>query len=92
MEVRALPEYHVLFTFTKYGSMEEVKAKATEGLAAHFARINGLHRSGPVPMAGAFREGNAEEFVSTMGIFPSQEAAEEFANGDPFVLKGSVRE
>ena len=69
MEVRALPEYHVLFIFTKYGSIEEVKAKAIEELTAHFARSNELHRSGPVVMAGTFREGNAEESVSTMDVF-----------------------
>jgi hypothetical protein len=82
MEVRTLLEYYVLFMFTKYGSMEEVKANAPEELAAHLARSYELHRSGAALMAGAFHEGNAEESVSTMGVFPLREPAEEFANRD----------
>jgi hypothetical protein len=31
-------------------------------------------------MAGAFHEGNAEESVSTMGVFPLRELTEDFAN------------
>lgn len=40
-------------------------------------------------MAGAFLD-NPDEPVSTMVIFPSGEAAEEYAKGDPFVLNGLV--
>jgi len=38
-------------------------------------------------MIGPFA--NAQE--GAMGIFTTREAAEEFANGDPFVLNGVVR-
>jgi uncharacterized protein len=40
-------------------------------------------------MAGAFRD-NPEGRLNTMGVLTSQEAAEEFAKGDPFVLNGKV--
>ena len=60
--------------------MEEAEANAPEELAAHLARSNELHRSVRALMAGAFHEGNGEESVSTMGVFPLQEPAEEFAN------------
>jgi hypothetical protein len=40
-------------------------------------------------MAGAFLN-NQEEPLSTMAIHATREAAEEYAKGDPFVLKGMV--
>jgi hypothetical protein len=43
-------------------------------------------------MAGAFLEGNAEESVSTMGVFPLREPAEEFANRDRIPMERHVLE
>ncbi len=40
-------------------------------------------------MAGAFLD-RPEEPVTTMAVFTSREAAEEYAKGDPFVLNGMV--
>jgi uncharacterized protein YciI len=52
---------------------------------------NRLHKQGILLMAEAFLK-NEGEHVSTMRVFPSREAAEEFADGDPFVLNGMVSE
>lgn len=82
-EIRSQPVYYVEFFTTKYKSMEEVKTRAPEALAAHIARSNGLHKEGKLLMAGAFRN-NPGESVSTMGVFLTREDAEEYAKGDPF--------
>src|SRR5204863_6940566 len=86
----AAPEkYYVTFFITSCKSMDEVKANHGATIAAHLARSNELHKKGTLLMAGAFLD-NPDEPVSTMGIFASKEAAEEYAKGDPFVLKGLV--
>jgi len=82
-------KYYVAVFVTSCKSMEEVKSRHGATIAAHLARSNELHKQGTLLMAGAFLD-NPEEPVSTMGIFPTREAAEEFAKGDPFVLNGLV--
>ena len=82
-------KYYVAFFVTSCKSMEEVKSRHGATIAAHLARSNELHKQGTLLMAGAFLD-NPEEPVSTMGIFPTREAAEEYAKGDPFVLNGLV--
>ncbi len=82
-------KYYVAFFVTSCKSMEEVKSRHGATVAAHLARSNELHKQGTLLMAGAFLD-NPEEPVSTMGIFPTREAAEEYAKGDPFVLNGLV--
>jgi uncharacterized protein YciI len=82
-------KYYVAFFVTSCKSMAEVMAKNASTVAAHLARSNELHKKGSLLMAGAFLD-NPDEPVSTMGIFPTREAAEEYAKGDPFVLNGLV--
>ena len=82
-------KYYVAFFVTSCKSMEEVKSRHGATIAAHLAHSNELHKQGTLLMAGAFLD-NPEEPVSTMGIFPTREAAEEYAKGDPFVLNGLV--
>jgi len=82
-------KYYVAFFVTSCKSMEEVKSRHGATVAAHLARSNELHKQGTLLMAGAFLD-NPEEPVSTMGIIPTREAAEEYAKADPFVLNGLV--
>ena len=89
MEIKNQPVYYVVFFVTKYKTMEEVKHKAPETLAEHIARSKQFHQDGKALLAGAFLD-KPEEPVSTMGIFLSRAAAEEYAEGDPFLLKGMI--
>jgi len=73
----------------KYRTIEEIRAEAPEAIAAHLARSNEWHRRGILVMAGAFTS-NPGGPIETMGVLTSREAAEEYAKGDPFVLKGMV--
>jgi len=82
-------KYYVAFFVTSCKSIDEIKSKHAATIAAHLARSNELHKKGTLLMAGAFLD-NPDEPVSTMGIFASKEAAEEYAKGDPFVLNGLV--
>ena len=88
-EAKAPPMYYVVFFETKYRSLAEVMEKAPEVLRSHVTRSKQFHAEGKMLMAGAFLDGLAEP-VSTMGVLVSREAAEEFANGDPFLLHGMV--
>lgn len=74
---------YVLF----YESADDVLAKAPLHFPAHHARWEGFRTAGTLLMVGTFA--NPQE--GAMGIFTTQEAAEEFAKGDPFVLNGVVR-
>ena len=74
---------YVLF----YESADDVRSKAPPHVPAHRARWHEFHARGTLVMIGPFA--NAQE--GAMGIFTTREAAEEFANGDPFVLNGVVR-
>lgn len=60
-----------------------------EALSEHLARSNRLHKEGKVIMAGAFFD-RSNEPLTTMCVFYTREDAEEFANGDPFVLNEAV--
>jgi uncharacterized protein YciI len=73
---------YVLF----YESASDVLSKAPLHFAAHAARWAEFHANGLLLMVGPFR--NPQE--GAMGIFTTREAAEDFANGDPFVLNGVV--
>ena len=81
--------YYVVFFVTSYTSIEEAQAKAAETIAAHVARSKEFHEQGTLLIAGAFLN-NSDEPLSTMAVFTSREAAEEYARGDPFFLKGMV--
>ncbi len=90
MIIPAQAVYYVVFFETRYDSLEDALSKAPDVIAAHMARSKELHAQGKLLMAGAFLNNNSGEPLGTMGICPTREAAEEFANGDPFVLNGMV--
>ena len=60
--------------------------KARANYAAHRARLDEFHARGVLLMAGPY----ANPLEGAMGVFTSREAAEEFIQGDPFVLSGAV--
>jgi hypothetical protein len=75
---------YVLF----HESADDVASKAPPYFPAHSERLREFHERGDLLMVGTF--GNPQE-EGSMSIFTSRDAAEEFANGDPFVLNGVVR-
>jgi len=83
------PLYYVVFMATTYRSFAEAQEEAAEDIAAHLARSERMHERGLVIMAGAFLD-RPDEPLSTMAVLTSREAAEDYARGDPFVLKGKV--
>ena len=82
--------YYVVFFETMYDSFEDAVAKDPDVIGIHLERTKEFHAQGMLLMAGAFLN-NPGEALGTMGILTSHEAAEEYAKGDPFVLKGMVR-
>jgi len=74
---------YVLF----YEAADDVLSRAPAHFPAHSARLNEFHAAGTLLMVGTF--GDPQE--GSMAIFTTREAAEEFAQGDPFVLNGVVR-
>lgn len=60
--------------------------KIQASFEGHNARLAEFHRRGVLLMAGPY--GNPP--VGAIGVFTSQEAAEEFAKDDPFVVNGVV--
>ncbi|HTI57237.1 MAG TPA: YciI family protein [Verrucomicrobiae bacterium] len=70
-----------------YDSAPDVRAKAPAHFPAHRARMQEFHWRGTLLMAGPF--GNPER-EGSMAVFTTREAAEEFAQGDPFVVHGVV--
>lgn len=61
-------------------------AKAKIHYAAHRARLDEFYARGVLLMAGPY----ANPAEGAMGIFTSRNAAEEFIQGDPFVINGVV--
>ena len=88
-EIKKQPIYYVVFFDIDYPSIAEAMADAPEAIATHKKRSQEWHEKGKLVMAGAFRD-NPEGRLNTMGVLTSYEAAEDFAKGDPFVLKGKV--
>ncbi len=82
--------YYVVCFDTIFSSLQEVIEQAPDILRAHQARSNEFHARGLLLMAGAFMD-SPNATLSTMGICPTREAAEEFANGDPFLLHRMVK-
>ena len=72
-----------------YESADDVLGKARAHFDAHMARGNEFHERGSLLMYGPFGDPQKE---GSMAVFTSREAAEEFVNGDPFVLHGVVRD
>ena len=74
---------HVL----RYTAVEDFMPLAMANGAAHVARLHEFQGRGVLLMAGTMQEpmnGDA------LAIFTTREAAEEFVDGDPFVLNGVV--
>lgn len=71
-----------------YESADDVLSKAPAHYAAHAAHAAQFHTRGTLLMIGVFA--NAEQ-DGAMGVFTTHEAAEEFAQTDPFVINGVVR-
>ncbi len=61
-------------------------SKVMENYEAHGARLREFHARGVLLMAGPL--GNPPE--GALAIFTTREAAEEFVDGDPFVINGVV--
>jgi uncharacterized protein YciI len=76
---------YVLF----YESADDVLAKATVHFEAHVTRGIEFHDRGTLQLYGPFGDPQQE---GSMAVFSSREAAEEFAEGDPFVVNGVVRD
>ena len=59
-------------------------SKAMTHIDGHRARLKAFHEKGVLLMAGPF----ANPAEGTLDIFTSRDAAEEFIQGDPFVIYG----
>ena len=81
--------YYVVFFDIDYPSIAAALADAPEAIAAHQKRSREWHEQGKLVMAGAFGDSPAGR-LNSMVVVTSREAAEEFANGDPFVQRGKV--
>jgi len=70
------PVYYVAFfeIDPMYKTVEDVRAKAPEAIAAHLARSNEWHRRGTLLMAGAFTS-NPRGPLETMARFVSGTSA-----------------
>ncbi len=74
---------YVLF----YDPNAETVAKAPQFFPAHSAHIREFQARGTVLMIGPLGPGGSE---GALAVFTTREAAESFAQGDPFVLNGAV--
>ncbi len=69
-----------------YEVTPEGLSKVMANIDAHRKRLKEFHERGVLLMAGPF----ANPAEGALGIFSSKEAAEEFIQGDPFILNGVV--
>jgi uncharacterized protein YciI len=69
-----------------YEVAEDGLSKAPLHFAAHRARLYEFHKRGVLLMAGPF----ANPAEGAMGVFTNRDAAEEFIQGDPFIINGVV--
>jgi uncharacterized protein len=75
---------YVLF----YESADNVTANAPPHFLAHRKRLDEFHERGDLLMVGTFGDPQSQ---GSMSVFASRKAAQEFADGDPFVLHGVVK-
>jgi uncharacterized protein YciI len=71
-----------------YECVSDFDSFADEHFQAHLSYLKGFHERGVLLLMGPMQEpfnGDA------LAVFSSQEAAEEFVAGDPFVLNGVVK-
>jgi len=71
-----------------YESADDVRTRAQPHFAAHRARYAPYHADGTLLMIGTFADPQGQ---GSMAIFTTKEAAEEFVQGDPFVIHGVVQ-
>lgn len=72
-----------------YNSADDVASKAPAHYAGHAARAAEFRDAGTLLMIGVFAEVQAQ---GALAIFTTADAAQEFAEGDPFVLNGVVND
>jgi uncharacterized protein len=70
-----------------YEPVDDVLTKAPAHFPAHSRRLDEFHARGALLMVGTF----ADPQEGSMSIFSSREAAEQFVEGDPFILNGVIR-
>jgi uncharacterized protein YciI len=69
-----------------YEVAEDAMAKAKANYPGHRARLDDFYARGVLLMAGPF----SDPMQGAMGVFTTRQAAEEFIQGDPFVVNGVV--
>jgi uncharacterized protein len=69
-----------------YHSAKDVMERAPLHYPAHAARVDAFHARGELIAVGTW----ADPREGSMAVFRSRAAAEEFVQGDPFVLHGVV--
>jgi uncharacterized protein YciI len=67
--------------------VQHLESKAPLHFDAHWARALEFHARGVLQLIGTFGDPQEE---GSMAVFTTREAAEEFVDGDPFVLNGVV--
>jgi uncharacterized protein YciI len=70
-----------------YRAVQDFLPLAQQHYPDHAARVQTFADRGDLLLIGTFDEPMNGE---AMGVFATREAAEEFASGDPFVLRGVV--
>lgn len=75
--------HYILF----YDVVENYVEKRAPFREAHLKLATQAHQRGEIVLAGAF----AEPADGAVFIFRTQQAAEDFANSDPYVLNGIVK-
>jgi uncharacterized protein YciI len=71
-----------------YESSDDVAAKAPLHFPAHWARCQQFHTDGTLLLVGPFADAQAH---GSMAVFRTREAAQQFVDGDPFVLNRVVQ-
>jgi uncharacterized protein YciI len=71
-----------------YESADDVLSKAPLHYRDHRARVDEFHARGALLMIGPFGDPATQ---GSMAVFASRGDAQEFVDGDPFVLQGVVR-
>ena len=75
---------YVLF----YEPADDVANNAPPHFPAHWQRCEGFHARGLLSMVGTFGDPQAQ---GSMAIFTTRDGAEQFVDGDPFVINRVVR-
>ena len=76
-----------MLSVLEYTSFEVARTEAPDDVAAHVTRSKELLENSPHLMIEAILDQN-DAPLSTMAVASSREAAEEYVNGDQFLLNG----